>query len=560
MSEVTVGLRLRGSRKFGQDAARARRDIAGFGAAGKTANRGLMAAGGRFNKFHNTLRRGSRITQGYGRSMLGLGAGFAAFRGVQNAVDDTQTFSLGVARLNEQFGFGAKEASRWMGVFTTRDIDINKVNMSMKSLATTLDSARGGSKTAAKVFKDLGVPLDELDAKDPSGTILRLSDAFSEMPKGIDRARIAQKLFGRQGAAMLPLLAGGSKGLREQLNLADKYGVTVGGKAVQSAKDLKAAQREQKLASLGLSLTMGRFLIPKITSAIKWTNKFFVDMRKGKGTAGDLADIVKTLASWVGKLAKWFTGLPKPVRTVLLIMGGLVLLLPQAVTLIGALITAIEGVAAAVMFLAANPIVLAIAAVVALFVVLYLKVKWFHNAVDAVVRFFLKHWPLLGMVLGPFGVMLLLVIRHFNGIKRAAINAWNGIKGAFSGAVGFFKGLGEGIANFIKAPINAVIGLWNDFHLSFGGKKVLGHTVIPGFDMKLPHIQPLAAGGIVTSRMQLVGEHGPELLSAPIGSRVTPTGSLPRRGGGEMVAKVYLDKRQIAQAIATENADRAARR
>ena len=76
----------------------------------------------------------------------------------------------------------------------------------------------------------------------------------------------------------------------------------------------------------------------------------------------------------------------------------------------------------------------------------------------------------------------------------------------------------------------------------------------------------LADGGtIVQGGQVLVGERGPELLSLPAGATVTPMDSpalVSRAPGGAqtLITKVYLDKRQIAQAVADVNSDHRARR
>jgi hypothetical protein len=65
-----------------------------------------------------------------------------------------------------------------------------------------------------------------------------------------------------------------------------------------------------------------------------------------------------------------------------------------------------------------------------------------------------------------------------------------------------------------------------------------------------------------------VGERGPELVSLQRGSHVFPNsavaGGLPSLDsigtGGTIVTKVYLDRRQIAEAVGRYSADKKARR
>lgn len=122
----------------------------------------------------------------------------------------------------------------------------------------------------------------------------------------------------------------------------------------------------------------------------------------------------------------------------------------------------------------ANPVGAIIAAVVAVGAVLYLayrRVGWFHHAVDNVFHFIRKHWVLLGAImlapLTPVIAALAFIVRHFRQVRR------------FLG--GIVSGAGHALG-----------------------------SLIPGH----------AAGGIVRSPLQIVGERGPELAMLPIGSRV----------------------------------------
>jgi hypothetical protein len=222
--------------------------------------------------------------------------------------------------------------------------------------------------------------------------------------------------------------------------------------------------------------------------------------------------------------------------------------------------TGIQAAFNAVMAL--NPIVLiviAIAALVALFVVLYFKVEGFREIVDAVFGFMLdilktvwnwisENWPLLLAILtGPIGLAVLAITSNWDTIKGAIAAVWNWIKdnwqlvlGFFTGPIsavvtafhglrdrirdaikgawewirdnwknvlGFFtgpiqsilrawEGLRDGIRNIIKGAINYVIRAWNGIQFGIPGFK-LGPVKFDGFTLKLPQIPELAQGGII---------------------------------------------------------------
>jgi hypothetical protein len=127
--------------------------------------------------------------------------------------------------------------------------------------------------------------------------------------------------------------------------------------------------------------------------------------------------------------------------------------------------------------MAGNPIalvVLALAALVAAFVLAYKNSETFRNAVHAL----------------------------FNGIKTGVIASVDFIKGYLNTVLGFYKGIFNGIAS-----------LWNN---SIGKLSFTAPDWVPGFGGKgfsVPKIPMLAQGGIVTGpTLAMIGEAGPEAV------------------------------------------------
>lgn len=221
----------------------------------------------------------------------------------------------------------------------------------------------------------------------------------------------------------------------------------------------------------------------------------------------------------------------------------------------------------------ANPlslIVLAIIAFVGAIILAYKKVKWFHDAVDAfwqglqtawdgvlivfraVFNWIKTNWPLLlGILLGPFGLVVVLIIKNWDAIwaflkaipktvAKLAVGMWHGISDAFHAVVDAVQntwnaiwdwfshipgdiaraasGMWHGITDAFKSALNLLIDLWNRMHFKVGGWKV-GPVSVPTIDVGLPHVPHLAQGGITRSE-GLAWLHPAEVI--------TPMSSMPR--------------------------------
>lgn len=151
---------------------------------------------------------------------------------------------------------------------------------------------------------------------------------------------------------------------------------------------------------------------------------------------------------------------------------------------------------------------------------------------------------------------------------KAARGFADGFKQVGKFMLGVFGAVGSGIAN-----IGDSVRKWLNDNTPFGDKISLGF-------LGSVHIPALAMGGDITrGGVALVGEQGPEMVRLPTGSNVAPlrpaTARKGRGGAGDPMAAepgtfaavkvavhapVYLDRRQVGQAMGEYVAERRARR
>lgn len=278
---------------------------------------GLARAGKATDKFGKTADSTSRRTKrGFmgmeasatklAKSLVGVGAAYLSIKGAKDAIATTQDLGKATAKLSRDLGLSTQEASRFAAVAKVRGIDIKSLSQSFGTLSKNAVAAADGGKTQAAAFKTLGISVKDVKAgtKDFNGLLGKVADGFKNTEAGPVRTAAAMKLLGKGWQTLGPLIAGGSKGIREQLALADKYGVTLGGKTVKSVGELAAAQREQQFATMGLQVQLGQFLLPallKVNQVIvklaPSVTKFAEEFRKGEGSGGKLRDTLEEVAA-----------------------------------------------------------------------------------------------------------------------------------------------------------------------------------------------------------------------------------------------------------------------
>lgn len=341
------------------------------------------------------------------------------------------------------------------------------------------------------------------------------------------------------------------------------------------------------------------------------------ELQESVGTL--LLPALNALAGIGAKITDWLTNSSAPTKIFIGVVGGLAVAVlglnaaQTAWTAITGAITVAQAALNAVMAL--NPIVLVVAAVALLIGGMYELYQHFgpvHDAIDGMWQILqtafhwaVDNWPLLlGILIGPIGLAVGVIVTHWDTIKDgftkvkdwisdrigdivgfftdipgkiggAISSVWDTVKNGATGAktwvsdrigdiVGFFTGipgkLGSalaGIAGVITAPFrlefDAVAGLWNN---TLGAVSFHVPDWVPGLGGKgfsFPQMPHLAEGGVVSSpTVALIGEAGPEAV-VPL-SRL---GSMGGRGGvtvsvGQIVVQGSDDPQATARAIRAE--------
>jgi hypothetical protein len=453
----------------------------------------------------------------WGKRIAAAGAIAAVGKAAKDAVTETMDLAKSTIALERATGLDTKTASGWAEITRVRGIQTKQLQVGFTKLSKVMEAARGGNEKAAASLAQVGVNQDQIAKGDVSGAVLRIADAFQSMTNPAEKAAAAQNLLGRAGVALLPVLNSGSAGIQEQLDLVNKYGATLGNTA--GAKELIARQRELKYASDGLKVSLGTALLPAILSVTRILTQLTAVMQP-------LLRNTTALKILIGALAYAFVVLK--VNALLAAFG---------MTTLSASILLIP---------------LAIAAIGIALVIAYRKVKWFRDAVNAVADFIKAHWrAILFALFAPLPALIILAIKHFDKLKsyvRALPRLFVSV------GKSIVRALIEGIKAAPHAIVDAIKSLLPGGKVGRAASKLIG-GVVGSFQH----------GGIVPrTGIGLVGESGPELVSLTRGQRVVPLPAgvpMPTiEGGGTVVAKVYLQNREIAQGVAQHTSNVMARR
>lgn len=226
--------------------------------------------------------------------------------------------------------------------------------------------------------------------------------------------------------------------------------------------------------------------------------------------------------------------------------------------------------------MSANPIglvIIAVAALIAVFVLLWNKSAAFRN-------FWISVWNIIknaaaaawnwikakALAAWNWHVQMVANLRArfvagWNAIKTGAGKAWDWIRAktlSFHNWIVSLPGkvssklsrMWDGLWSGFKSVVNRIVSGWNNLSFTIGGGNVMGVN-IPSVRLDTPNLPYLAKGGnVMKAGGAIVGEGGPELVSLRRGAQVTPLTGGGRAGGGVLTIRLDFGDSDLGRAMA----------
>ena len=202
-----------------------------------------------------------------GAAILGLGAAAAtAFGVISKLASDAGNFK----DLEEQTGASAEAIAAFAVAAGTAGVEISTIAAAMNKLSKSLVGVDDESKDAGAALAALGLPIKDFKALDPASQLEAVAKALAGFEDGAAKTAVAMALFGKSGAALLPVMKelaaeGGRQVIltQQQIERADAFA------------DAQARVRTQVQLYLQALATEA---LPTITSITKATKEFVASL------------------------------------------------------------------------------------------------------------------------------------------------------------------------------------------------------------------------------------------------------------------------------------------
>ncbi len=360
---------------------------------------GLQKGETALGKFETGAAKVRNVLGGLTAALGAIGVG-SMVKGAVDAADALHDMA-------QRTGSSVEELSAMSLIAEQNGASLEGVGKAFRALAKNQAAAADGNRDMAALFTQMGISGDNA-----LNSLVAVADKFKAMPDGMQKAALAQQLFGKAGSDMIPILNMGSAALKEQIDWAQKHAaITTEDANRADALGDKIAEMKAKANVVVTQVAAGPLdaMIEGLNKVLAWAEEH------------------PDLASWLamGAFGAAAGGMA---------IGGAAMAIGAISTAVGALMPILTGLAT---FLIANPVIAALLGVAAVGVAIY------------------KNWD---AIVGAFN----------KGIEaiRSTVKAWKKV------GEDIIMGLWEGIKATLRKPLDAIESLAKD--LPDWAKKALG--------------------------------------------------------------------------------------
>ena len=245
-------------------------------------NQGLKTAESSSNNFGQALKKGIVVAAGLTTAALTATSAAAVavtksfIKGIKEAADYGDT----VDKQSQKVGLSAKTWQEYDYVLKISGTDMQSVTAGVKTLTNQIDAAKKGNKDAVARFKALGISIKDLKNMSQEDIFKKTIAGLQNMKEGTDRAALANKLFGRSGQELQPLLNMTAKETQGLIDKANELGMVMSDQGVKSSASYKDSLTTLEGAFKGLKNSIMTEFMPGITNITEGLAEVF----SGKGS------------------------------------------------------------------------------------------------------------------------------------------------------------------------------------------------------------------------------------------------------------------------------------
>lgn len=377
-----------------------------------------------------------------------------------------------IDKMSQKIGISKQSFQEWDYIMAQNGMDVDKLQVGVKTLVSQMNSAEVGGKNATEAFGALGLTWQDGNGKLKSQEQMlnETMIALANMENGTRKAKLATELFGKAGIEMMPMLNGGANAITELKDRAYDLGLVLSDDSVDAGVVLGDTIDDVKKSFGSIITKIGVEFMPMIQNLLDavLTNMPLIQEIFG-GVFSFIGNVAGTAIDWIGQFIGWIQKLIDEAQTegttlniffekvseiirkasekVIEIVGAIIEKFNSIVDWIQNNKTLVETIGIIIGSFAAAWGLLNIA--IGIWNAIGAIATAVTTGFGAAVAFLTSPITIVTLAIGAVIAIVVLLIKHWDDVKEAGAKAWNWIKGIWNNAAEWFnKNIIEPIGNF----------------------------------------------------------------------------------------------------------------
>ena len=253
---------------------------------------------------------GGIMKTGLKTAALGVGAAAAAgAAALGKSIADVSQYGDHVDKMSQKIGMSRSGFQKW-------DYVLQRAGTSIDSMAPVMKKLSTEAVKNSDAFQELGLSQEEVANMSQEELFGATIEALSGMEEGAERTALASKLLGKGASELAPLINGGTDAIKEQMEMAERYGMVMSDDSVKAAADFCDAQTTLQGAMTGFKNRVSAEFLPAATDVVNGIAKMFAgdtsgfdDIKNGLGKVvtdiiGKVPEFLSAGAELMGNLVQ----------------------------------------------------------------------------------------------------------------------------------------------------------------------------------------------------------------------------------------------------------------
>lgn len=218
------------------------------------------------------FEKGDMLIGGLKMGLAAVGAALvAAGTGITHMVMETAAAGKEFYLLAQKTGMATGDLQELAYAASRVGVDLEGTSHGLIHLTKHMAAARDGNEEATKAFGKVGVKVQDAGGhlRDAGDVLEDLAEHFATMPDGADKTALSLQLFGKSGAAMIPLLNKGRDGIDALRASAREMGIVLDDDAIQKSLELRSAMGDLKANTMALQYAIAVPLMGTVGTYVK---------------------------------------------------------------------------------------------------------------------------------------------------------------------------------------------------------------------------------------------------------------------------------------------------